>query len=655
MRQFEHVLGVVENIDTTSRQLKEALEAGKTIIVTTLQKFPVIAKEIGELPGKRFAVIVDEAHSSQSGESTKSLKAVLASRSLEQAEQEETEAQTPEEQLESIILAEIEKRGRLPNLSTFAFTATPKPRTLELFGRKRPDGRFEPFHLYSMRQAIEEGFILDVLANYTTYKAYWRLLKKIEDDPRYDKSKAQYMLKSFVELHPHAIAEKVRIMVEHFTMKVQAEVAGKAKAMIVTRSRLHAVRYKLVLDKHIAEKGLPFKALVAFSGTVEDEGHPYTETGMNGFPESQTAKTFERPENQFLVVANKFQTGFDQPLLHTMYVDKKLGGVNAVQTLSRLNRTHPDKKGTMVLDFANEADAIKAAFEPYFETTLLSEETDPNLLYEVLTQLAAFPVYTEADVNDFALVYFNPRATQDRLYAALAPVVERFKKLSADEQHGFRGQLTDYVRLYAFLAQVLPFADADLEKLYVFARHLRRLIPADPIELPREVQQNIDMESYRIQRTGNGRIVLDRKGVPLDPQSSKGAHGLPAEEVEALSRIIAELNERFGLNLGPEHRVTLGQMMEKLDADTALDAAARANTRENVRLTFDHKVETVIQEIVDSNFDLYKRITDDRSFGDVLKNFLFDQYVRGHRNAAELIQLGESKNFSSSSRRFGGV
>jgi type I restriction enzyme, R subunit len=602
MRQFEQTLGVVENIDTTSGQLKDALEHGKTIIVTTLRKFPVIAKEIGELPGKRFAVIVDEAHSSQSGESTKSLKSVLAARSLEEAEAEEGEAATPEEELEDIILAEMEKRGRLPNLSTFAFTATPKPKTLELFGSQRSDGRFEPFHLYSMRQAIEEGFILDVLASYTTYISYWRLLKKVEDDPHYDRKKAEYLLKSFVELHSHAIGEKVRICVDHFVAQAQNEIGGRAKAMIVTRSRLHAVRFKLAVDEYLAEHGYPWKALVAFSGTVQDGGKPYTETGMNGIPEAQTAKTFELPEYRFLICANKFQTGFDQPLLHTMYVDKKLGGVNAVQTLSRLNRTHPEKKSTMVLDFANEADEIKAAFEPYYETTLLSEATDPNLLYEIQTRLRGFPVHVDADVDAFAKVYFDPKAGQDRLYAALALVIERFKEQSRDERHDFRGQLTDYVRLYAFLSQVLTFADADLEKLYVFARHLRRLLPSDKNELPKEVQQNIDMESFRIQQTDSGRIALDRKAGVVEPAGSKSIYGLDPEEIEALSRIIAELNERFGLNLGPEHRVTLAHMMGKLYDDAALEAATRVNTRENVRLTFDHKVEDVIQEIVETNF-----------------------------------------------------
>ena len=658
IRQFEQTLGVVENIEHTSRQLREALEAGRTIIVTTLQKFPVIATQMGELPGQRFAVIVDEAHSSQSGESTKSLKAVLKAESLEDAEREEAGAQTPEEELDDQVLDEIHSRGPLPNLSTFAFTATPKPKTLELFGRKRPDGKFEPFHRYSMRQAIEEGFILDVLASYATYKAYWRLLKKIEDDPRYDKGKAEYLLKSFVDLHPHAIREKIAICVEHFAAQAAGEIGGRAKAMIVTRSRLHAVRTRLALDSYLAEKGHPWKALVAFSGTVNDGGDTYTESGMNSagqervIGERQTAAEFEKSEYRFLVVANKFQTGFDQPLLHTMYVDKKLGGVNAVQTLSRLNRTHPGKPGAMVLDFANEAEEIRKAFEPYYETTLLSEQTDPNLLYEVQGRLLDFSVFLAGDVETVARLYFDPKTTQDRLYAALEPARRRFVELDPDEGQDFRGQLVDYIRLYAFLAQVLTFADPDLEKLYVFARHLRRLLPAGRDELPREVQQNIDMESFRIQRTSRGRIALDRQARPLDPAGSKPRGGGPDEELEALSRIIKALNERFGLNLGPEHRITLEQIRSALDGDAGLDASARVNTRENVRLTFDPKVEDKIQEIVETNFGLYKRITDDPDFGRALKNYLFDDYIRRHRRAEDLLKLQESKTleFKSSLR-----
>ena len=638
MRQFEQTLGVVENIDKTSRQLKDALEGGKTIIVTTLQKFPVIAEEIGELPGRRFALIVDEAHSSQSGESTKGLKSVLAVGSLEEAESEETGVQTPEEALDDTVLAEMEKRKHLPNVSTFAFTATPKPKTLELFGDKQPDGAFAPFHLYSMRQAIEEEFIRDVLESYTTYKVYWRLMKKIEEDPRYDKSTADYLLRSFVDLHPHAITEKVRVMVDHFVANAQSEISGKAKAMIVTRSRLHAVRYKLAVDKCLAELGKPFKALVAFSGTVQDGGQSYTESGMNGFPEAQTAGTFDGTEYRFLIAANKFQTGFDQPLLHTMYVDKKLGGVNAVQTLSRLNRTHPEKQSTMVLDFANESDEIKASFEPYYETTILSEATDPNLLYEKQGRLAEFPVFTETDVEDFAAIYFEANSTQAQVYAALAPVVERFNEMHEDEKHDFRGEISDYVRLYSFLAQVLPFSDVALEKLYAFARHLRRLLPHTREELPLEIQHNIDMESYRIQQTGSGKVSLGPKGKAgaLDPVDTKGTRERTPEELEALSLIIADLNERFGIELGPEHRLTLGRMMERLEEDAALDAAAKVNTLENIRIAFDHKVEEIIQEIVDQNFNLYTRITDDKPFGQAIKNHLFDQYLSKHRDAEEL-------------------
>ena len=658
IRQFEQTLGVVENIDQTSRQLREALEAGRTIIVTTLQKFPVISEQIGQLPGKRFAVIADEAHSSQSGESTKSLKEVLAAGSLEEAEKEEAGSETADDELENRVLEEIRSRGRLPNLSTFAFTATPKPKTLELFGRKRADGKFEPFHLYSMRQAIEEGFILDVLASYSTYTAYWRLLKRIEDDPRYDKNKAEYLLKSFVELHPHAIREKIAICVDHFAAQVAREISGRAKAMVVTRSRLHAVRTKLALDLYLKKRGHPWKALVAFSGTVKDGGESYTESGMNSagqnrvISDRQTATEFEKPEYRFLVVASKFQTGFDQPLLHTMYVDKKLGGVNAVQTLSRLNRTHPDKRGTLVLDFANATDEIKKAFEPYYETTLLSEETDPNLLYEVQGRMSDFGVFMPDDVEAFARVYFKRNATQDRLFVALEQPRQRFADLPPDEGRDFRSQLTDYVRLYSFLSQLLTFADTDLEKLYVFARHLRRLLPAGQEELPREVQQNIDMESFRIQRTSRGRIVLERQGSSLDPAGSKPRGGILEPEMEALSLIIAALNDRFGLELGPEHRLTLQQIQSALDKDAGLDASARVNTRENVRLTFDPKVEDKIQEIVETNFALYKRITDDTNFGQALKDHLFDDYIRRHRRVDELLKLQESKTleFKSSLR-----
>ncbi len=624
VRQFEQTEGVVENIDKTSRQLKEALESGKTIIVTTLQKFPVIADDMAALPGKRFAVIVDEAHSSQSGESTKGLKTVLGVKAP--AEGQDDPDQEDEADLQDRIAEQMRKRGPQPNVSFFAFTATPKPRTLELFGAKRPDGRFEAFSLYSMRQAIEEGFILDVLQNYTTYKVYWKLLKKAADDPHYEKDKASYLLRSFVDLHDHAVRQKIEIMVEHFHQNTAHQIGGKAKAMIVTRSRQAAVRYKLALDRYLKERGYPYKALVAFSGQVKDEGATFTEAGMNGgVSEAQTAKTFEQADYRFLVVANKFQTGFDQPLLHTMYVDKKLGGVNAVQTLSRLNRVHPGKEDTAVLDFANESDEIQKAFEPYYEKTLLSEGTDPNLLYDLERRLADSQVYGKVDVDSFARLYFSPKATQDQLYSALAPLVDRFRNLSEEEQANFRSGLSDYVRLYAFLSQILTFADADLEKLYVLARLLRRYLPEPKGELPREIQQKIDMDSYRVRKTFGGSIALGRGEREIDPQ--KAERPSPTVfELEALSRIIQELNERFGTDLTDEDKVFIEQLEEKLAADPALTASIRANTPENARLTFDHVVSDRLQDMVDTNFKFYKRVTDDRDFSNFFLDWLFERF-----------------------------
>ena len=657
IRQFEQTLGVVENIDTTSKQLRQALEEGKTIIVTTLQKFPVIVEEIGELSGQRFAIVVDEAHSSQTGESSKALKSVLAVQDLEEAEAQES---GEPEDLEDLVATEMKKRGRLANASTFAFTATPKPKTLELFGRPRPDGKFEPFSLYSMRQAIEEGFILDVLENYTTYTTYWKLLKKIEDDPTYDRAKASSLLKSFVDLHEHSIRKKVEILVEHFWEHVESRIGGKAKAMVVTRSRLHCVRFKLALDKYIEERRYPYKSLVAFSGTVEDGGKSYTESNMNGVPESGTAATFGRLEYRFLVVANKFQTGFDQPLLHTMYVDKKLGGVNAVQTLSRLNRTHPGKEETMVLDFANEAETIQKSFEPYYETTLLSEATDPNLLYDRQHELEEFGVFTQQDVDAFAELYFR-NASQDRLYQALAPVKERAEgEMDDEELEDFRSALRKYSRLYAFLSQVLTFADPDLEKLYVFARLLRRNLRAGKQELPRDIQEKIDMDSLRVQRTFKGKIGLEQGAGEVEPANERGGHTPTVEQLEPLSRIIEELNERFGSNLGPEDRITLDRLLNQAEGKESLRLSVENNTEENARLAFYTAIQEMFQDLVETNFQLYKRIVEDRHFSRDLLSSLFDEYRKRVRNGGlteagvlREIEDGETKHreFKSTLRR----
>lgn len=632
VRQFEQTLGVVETIGKgkTSADLKTALENNRDIIVTTLQKFPMIADQVHELPGQRFAVIIDEAHSSQSGESTRSLKATLAVDDLDAAEQ--AEAGDPETD-EDRIVEVMKKRRWPPNVSVFAFTATPKAKTLELFGQRMPDGHFEPFSLYSMRQAIEEKFILDVLEHYTTHRSYWRLLKTIEDDPRYDRDKATYLLKRFVDLHPQAIEHKVAIMVEHFADKVAGQIGGKAKAMIVTRSRLHAVRYKRAVEAYLRQRGYPFKALVAFTGTVQDHGHEFTEANMNGFPDSQTAEMFDQDAYRILIVANKFQTGFDQPLLHTMYVDKKLAGVHAVQTLSRLNRTHEDKKGTLVLDFANEAQEILDAFAPYYERTLLTESSDPNLLYDLQHELAEYHFYMDAEIDRFAQVYFNPKSSQAQLHGVLDPVVERYEAASLDDQAEFRSVLVSYLRLYTFLSQIITFEDADLEKLYVFARFLNRKLPVTRDELPVEIQKNIEIDFYRVRETSSGAIPLPRGDGELparQPVSRAGAH---FDEEAALSEIIRVLNELFGAD-GDKYTATVQEMASRLEQDPTVRYSLQVNTRENARLTFNHVAFDTLQDMIEVNFEFYKRVNDDPELAKRLLDLLFENLVRKIRDAA---------------------
>ena len=633
IRAFEQTRGVVENIDKTSRQLKAALEAGRHIIVTTLQKFPMIADEMGELPGKRFAVIIDEAHSSQTGESTTSLKKTLAVRDLETAASEEAgEPETYEDR----IAAQMEARGPQPNVSTFAFTATPKAKTLELFGTQREDGRFAPFSLYSMRQAIEERFILDVLRNYTTYETYWRLLKTIEEDPEYDERQASGVLQSYVSLHEHAIEQKVAIMLDHFANTVGRRIGGRAKAMIVTRSRLHAVRYKLAVDRRIREQGHRFRALVAFSGTVRDPdtGIDYTEPGMNGFPETQTAEQFKRNENRIMVVAEKFQTGFDQPLLHTMYVDKRLSGVHAVQTLSRLNRIHPpDKAETMVLDFANDAENIREAFQPYYEATLLSEETDANLLHDLEQRLESAGFYGQEDLDRYAEVYFGGKATQVQLLGALRPAVDRFNDAHEDEQKAFRDSVNDFVRLYSFLSQIITFTDAELEKLCVFGRRLwPMLVISDGTQIHPEAF--VDMETYQVGEDWSGDIGLDRGNGSVDPQTGDEPLGAAEEELLPLSEIIRHLNERFGADLGEDVAELIEGIEQRLAANESVAASVTVNTPENARLTFNTVADDMLQDTVGSHFSFYKQFAEDPAFRDGLLDIMFQRYLQAQGGPA---------------------
>src|SRR3989338_6471204 len=511
VKQFEKKLGVVQWAEKSSL-LKEALETGINIIVTTIQKFPFVVEEIGKLKGKKFALIIDEAHSSQGGESMKTVKKTLTYTSLENAEEEDPE----ERDIEDQILEDIKARGRMPNVRLFAFTATPKQQTLELFGERQSDGSYQAFSLYSMRQAIEEGFIFDVLESYMTYKTYFKLVTMIEDDPEYEKRKATAVLKRYVDLHEHAIKKKTEIMLEHFNKNVKGVIRGKAKAMVVTRSRLHAVRYKLEFDRQLKEQRSNVKALVAFTGTIKDEGHEFTESNMNGFPESQTVKKFDTDEYRIMIVAHKFQTGFDQPLLHTMYVDKKLKGVNAVQTLSRLNRISPGKDEVYVLDFVNETDDIRKSFQPYYETTILSEGTDPNVLYQIERDIYKFDIIDPSDIDRFTELWYSTE-DQSKLHQVLSSAVKRYEELSNEEKFTFKDNLRGYVKTYAFITQIVTFKDESLEKLYLYTRFLLKKLPPDKKSLPREIVENIDMDRYRIKATYKGGITLEKKEGQITP------------------------------------------------------------------------------------------------------------------------------------------
>jgi len=620
--QFEHAHGVVVRIDKHSAQLADALVGAQArVIVTTLQKFPFVLEKVGELPARRYAVIVDEAHSSQTGEAAADLRRVLSGGSaqerLEEAEREDAAEEAGRGDSQDLLARSLEGRSRPGNLSFFAFTATPKAKTLELFGTPidTAEGRrYVPFHLYSMRQAIEENFILDVLANYTTYKTFFRIEKAIIDDPEYDPARAKRAIARFVTLHPYNLAQRVEIIVEHFREHTAKKIGGRAKAMVVTSSRLHAVRMKLAIDAYIAEKGYrDVHALVAFSGKVVDERDEFTEPGMNGFPESETAGRFGSDDYQVLVVAEKFQTGFDQPLLHTMYVDKVLMGLNAVQTLSRLNRIHPQKADTFVLDFRNELDAIQDAFRPYYERTE-AVPTDPNLLYDTHRAVWDYGVLQEeeVEVGVQALLAVTETSGHGAVYAALAPARDRFGELDEEVQDAFRDVLTRFVNLYAFVSQIVSYVDRELERDYLYGRALLAYLPGQAAERL-DLGTEVEMTHLKIAQTFEGSGSLDEGGGEVVAMFS-GRGKEHEHEKEHLSQIVEVINERYGLDLGEADQLLFDQFEETWAADKALAARARTNTFDNFRLVFDRTfIDTVVNRM-DQNADIFKRILDDAEF-----------------------------------------
>lgn len=581
---FAQVEGVVKKIDGTSKDLKAAIQSGARIIITTIQKFGTehLAAISGQ-SGKNFAVIIDEAHSSQSGKAAQAMTDAL------------TREANDSEDIEDLILAHQAARGPQKNISFLAFTATPRNVTLERFGHIGSDGKPHPFHLYSMRQAIEEGFILDVLQNYTTYKAYYQLEKTIEDDPAFKGTKAQSRVARYASLHPSAIDQKVEVIVEHFRRHVGKELNNEAKAMVVTQSREHALRYWQRINRYIKEKGYQdLKALVAFSGDLEIDGITWSETTANGFPETELPMRFDTKEFQLLVVAEKYQTGFDQPKLVAMYVDKKLAGLQAVQTLSRLNRTYSEKDKTFILDFQNETEEIKEAFAPYFETTALEERTDLNQIYDLEHKISGSQYIIKKEVEDFAAGFFKGNlTTHDRL--ALEGTVKlatiRFE-MDEDEasQEEFRQLLKSFLRFYAFVAQVVKLNDPWLEKLFAYVSWLARLLPSR--QIPADINISDDMltlSAFRLVNHETGSASLSAgQTATLSPITEFGANAYTEEEEKSLSEIIQSFNERHGTNFSREdflrfERVTkeimddnMTEMVRNNPADVVYNAFSQA-------------------------------------------------------------------------------
>ena len=632
IKQMERVEGVVYPVDGTSAQLREYLESGKDIIISTIQKFSVIAEVIGELKSKTFAVIVDEVHSSQSGESAKNLRVSL-SKGIQVEGEDDDDPEISD--MDARIIAELERRRSREHISYFGFSGTPKNKTLELFGRKDADGTFVPFHIYSMEQSISEGFTLDVLQNYTTFKRYFQLVKSVQEDRAYDKGRTLRMLTNYVDLQPHSIETKTRIILDHFTDHTAKTIESKGRAMLITPSRLHCVRYKLEFDKQMQEMGLSYGCLVAFSSTVHDtdNGQDYTENGMNGLPPSASiANNFKDPQYRILIVSNKFQTGFDEPLLQTMYVDKRLDGLQCVQSLSRLNRVAPGKTGTLVLDFVNEPDQIQEAFQQYYGATILDEETDPNRLYDLQDGLADFDLYDEDTIDQFCLVFYDRDKPDELLQGVLDTVVEKWSDLETnDKKEEFRSALQSYIRLYGYISQLITFTDPALEKLYVFSRSLNRKLPKREHPDLHDVLESVDLDSFRVEK------IHENLQLPLEAEDNaitgigSDVHTVRDPVEDLLSKIIKTLNETFQTDFTVEDKVDIETIRRKVHAHEELRQVTEGdNSDDNKRYKFDQVLDDILMEFVNSKIELFNKLSQPE-IKEHLKRHLYQDYFEEGR------------------------
>jgi type I restriction enzyme R subunit len=618
IKQFHHTKGVVKPITKGSIQLKESLEEGKKIIISTIQKFPYIVNDIGELRSKKFAIIIDEAHSSQSGSTAQKLGETIRDTDGDETSDEDK------------IVEIIRNKKLQSNASYFAFTATPKPKTMELFGQEieyNGEQKFIPFHLYSMKQAIEEGFILDVLKGYTTYKSYYHLETMVENDPQYDKKRANAKLKKYVESNEVAIGKKAEIMIDHFNTHTRKKIKNRAKSMVVTSSRQNAIRYYFAFKEYLKQINSQFKVLVAFSGEIEVDGIKYTETGLNGIAETKLKENFKSDEYRFLIVANKYQTGFDEPLLHTMYVDKKLGGVSAVQTLSRLNRTTANKEDTFVMDFFNSHEDIEVAFSKFYETTYLKEQTDPNKIFDLMDSLNDFQIYSSDDIDELTTAILN-KEKENVIHPILDRVKAEYEERSEDEQVDFLQKTKSYLRLYSFLSQILPYDDhTDLEKLYILLKKLSTKIkPKTSEDLSYGILDNVDFDSYRVQLDKKADITLGGNG-ELTPSNADGTGGKPEPELDLLSNIIQGFNDKFGdIDWGEDDKIkrVLNNISDDVISDTEFIKSTQNADRQNMRITFDKVLEDKFQDIIETNFLLFQRFNDDPEFKEFVSTKMFE-------------------------------
>ncbi len=624
IKQFAQVSATVGHAEN-SGDLRRFIAEGKKIVITTVQKFPFILDEIGnEQRGRRFAIVIDEAHSSQGGKTSAALSMAL---SVAGAEEDD-------ETIEDTINRLMESRRLLPNASYFAFTATPKNKTLEIFGEPYEVGgvvKHRPFHSYTMKQAIQEGFILDVLRHYTPVSSYYRLTKKIEGDPEFDTKRAQKKLRRYVESNDHAIRLKAEIMVDHFHEQVLAlnKIGGEARAMVVTSGVERAIQYYHAIREYLVERKSPYRAIVAFSGEHEYGGVQVTEASLNGFPSGAIADRIVEHPYRFLVCADKFQTGYDEPLLHTMYVDKVLSDIKAVQTLSRLNRAHPRKHDVFVLDFMNDSETIQAAFSDYYRTTILSDETDPNKLHDLKAALDGRQVYAESDVERLVGLYLGG-ADRDRLDPILDACVATYREqLDEDGQVDFKGTAKAFTRSYDFLASILPYTNADWEKLSIFLNFLVPKLPA-PVDddLSKGILESIDMDSYRVEKQAAVKFQLPDEDAEIAPVSTAGGGGATEPELDRLSNIIAAFNDQFG-NVAWADADRIHQLItQEIPASVAADRAyqnARANSdKQNARIEHDKALGRVMTALLKDDTELFKQFSDNESFRRWLTDTMFE-------------------------------